>query len=133
MKEVIAIIRANMINQTKKALLNAGIPSFTGCKAMGRGKRSIDFQVMEALGEGGSLSDSPDLLPTIGQGGRLIPKRYLSIVVPDERVNELVDTLIKVNQTKQPGDGKIFVLPVKNVFRVRTGESGETALDEMAV
>jgi len=40
---------------------------------------------------------------------------------------------MKINRTKQPGDGKIFVLPVKNVFRVRTGESGDAALDEMAV
>lgn len=133
MKEVIAIIRANMINQTKNALLEAGFPSFTGIKAMGRGRRSVDFQVIEAMGDNGSLADSPDLLPSISQGGRLIPKRYLSIVVPSDRVDDLVQTLIKVNQTKEAGDGKIFVLPVKDVFRVRTGESGDIALDEMIV
>lgn len=68
MKEVIAIIRANMINQTKNALLEAGFPSFTGIKAMGRGRRSVDFQVIEAMGDNGSLADSPDLLPSISQG-----------------------------------------------------------------
>jgi nitrogen regulatory protein PII 2 len=133
MKEVIAVIRVNRINQTKKALLDAGFPSFTGLKAMGRGRKSVDFQVMEAMEQSGSLSETPDILTTIGQGGRLIPKRYLSIAVPDERVKKLVDILIKTNRTKEAGDGKIFVLPLNNVHRVRTGESGETALDEMAV
>lgn len=133
MKEVIAIIRVNRINQTKKALLDAGFPSFTGLKAMGRGRKSVDFQVMEAMEQSGSLSETPDILTTIGQGGRLIPKRYLSIAVPDERVKKLVDIIIKVNRTTEAGDGKIFVLPLNNVHRVRTGESGETALDEMAV
>jgi nitrogen regulatory protein PII 2 len=133
MKEVIAVIRANMINQTKNALLEMGFPAFTACKALGRGKRSVDFQVIEALDKNGSLSENPELLPSISQGGRLIPKRYLSIVVPSERVKDLVDTIMKINRTKQPGDGKIFVLPVKNVFRVRTGETGMSALDEMAV
>lgn len=132
MKEVVAIIRANMINRTKKALLDAGFPSFTGCKAMGRGRRSVDFQVIQALDDGGSLADSPDFLPTIGQGGRLIPKRYLNIIVPSERVDALVKVLMTVNKTGQPGDGKVFVLPVKDVLRVRTGESGDAALDEMA-
>lgn len=133
MKEVIAVIRANMINQTKKALLDKGFPAFTACKAFGRGKRSVDFQLLEAMEASGSLSESPDILPSISQGGRLMAKRYLTIIVPKERVKELIDTLIKVNQTTEPGDGKIFVLPVQNVLRVRTGETGLTALDEMAV
>lgn len=133
MREIVAIIRANKINQTKKALLDKGFPAFTACKAYGRGKRSVDFQIMEAMDKSGSLSDSPDILPSISQGGRLMPKRYLNIVVPKERVSELVETIIKVNQTKEPGDGKIFVIPVQNVLRVRTGESGLVALNEMAV
>jgi len=62
------------------------------------------------------------------EGHRLIPKRLLSVVVRDDEVNELVDVLIAVNQKGHPGDGKIFVMPVTDCARVRTGEIGELAL-----
>jgi nitrogen regulatory protein PII 2 len=52
-------------------------------------------------------------------------------VVPDGKVSELIQTIIKVNQTGNPGDGKIFVSSVTDVVRVRTGETGSEAIDEM--
>jgi nitrogen regulatory protein PII 2 len=62
-------------------------------------------------------------------GHRLIAKRFISIVVPDELVEKTVKTIIETNQTGNPGDGKVFVLPVMNSIRVRTGEEGAQTLD----
>jgi nitrogen regulatory protein PII 2 len=50
-------------------------------------------------------------------------------VVPDEKVKLVVNTIIKANQTGNPGDGKIFVLPVTEAVRVRTCEDGDAVLD----
>ena len=129
MKEVLAVIRMNKINQTKEALVSAGFPAFTGMKGAGRGKRSVDFQVLRAI------SDDPkvnlDVLSTLSQGSRLIPKRVISLVAADELVPDIVGIITKVNQTGTPGDGKIFVLPVSEVYRIRTQETGPAAIDEM--
>jgi nitrogen regulatory protein PII 2 len=54
----------------------------------------------------------------------------ISIVLPDNMVEKTVQTIIKVNQTGAPGDGKIFVSPVWESVRVRTGETGDMTLDE---
>ena len=52
MKEVIAIIRMDMINKTKEALLQSGFPAVTGLKVMGRGKKKVDFTLIESLVSG---------------------------------------------------------------------------------
>ena len=129
MKEVMAVIRANKINQTKAALVDAGLPAFTGMAALGRGRRPVEFELLQAINE--NPAHGAEVLPTLSQGGRLIPKRLISLIVPDERVPEVVQTLIKANQTGKPGDGKIFVLPISEIFRIRTGDTGLQAIDEM--
>jgi nitrogen regulatory protein PII 2 len=53
------------------------------------------------------------------------------MIVPDGKVPELINTIMKVNRTGSPGDGKVFVCPVLDVVRVRTGETGAAAIDEM--
>lgn len=129
MKEVLAVIRMNKINQTKAALVAAGFPAFTGVKVLGRGSRPVDQKVLQALSE--SASPAPEALATLAQGPRLYAKRMVSLVVPDARVTAVVQTLIAANQTGNPGDGRIFVLPVSDAARVRTGEAGDAAIDEM--
>lgn len=129
MKEVLAVIRMNKINQTKAALSKAGFPSVTAVKVVGRGRQAVDFQLAKAINE--NPQDSSDLLPLLAQGHRLIPKRMLSLVVPDDNVQQVVDALIQANQTSNPGDGKIFVLPVEDSVRVSSGETGAVAVDEM--
>jgi nitrogen regulatory protein PII 2 len=129
MKEITAIIRQNKINQTKSALIDAGFPAATAVRALGRGRRPVEPEVLEAINQ--NPRDSADVLPTIAHGGRFFPKRIITMVVPDERVSDLIGAIIKVNQTGSPGDGKIFVLPVHDTIRVRTGETGESAVDEM--
>jgi nitrogen regulatory protein PII 2 len=54
----------------------------------------------------------------------------ISIIVPDKLVGKTVTTIISVNQTGKPGDGKVFILPVHDTIRVRTGEAGDKTLDE---
>jgi nitrogen regulatory protein PII 2 len=54
----------------------------------------------------------------------------ISIVVPDSLTEETVSTIIAANRTGKSGDGKIFVMPVLDAIRVRTGEEGDEALDE---
>jgi nitrogen regulatory protein PII 2 len=60
----------------------------------------------------------------------MVPKRALIVVVPDDLVEKTVKTLIRVNQTGKSGDGKIFIMPCLDAIRVRTGERGDSVLDE---
>jgi nitrogen regulatory protein P-II 1 len=57
-----------------------------------------------------------------------LPKIKVEIVVADTMVEQVVDAIMKSARTGQVGDGKIFIFPVDDVIRVRTGESGESAL-----
>lgn len=126
LKEVVAIVRMNMMNQTKQALADAGISSFTATgRVVGRGKGQVDFRILQGAGEGYT-----EAISQLGKGPRLIPKRLLYVVVPDKLVKTVVETIIQVNQTGKPGDGKIFVLPVLDAIRVRTAETGDQVLDE---
>ena len=59
---------------------------------------------------------------------RFIPKVRIDIVVQDEDVKKVMDAVSKVARTQNVGDGKIFVTPVENALRIRTGEVGTSAL-----
>ena len=126
MKEVMAIVRMNMMNVTKRALSDAGISSITARDALGRGKGLVDVQLLKGAERG-----YEEAISQLGQSGRLIPKRAMVIVVPDKLVEKTVKTIIKVNRTGKPGDGMIFVLPSLDAIRVRTGESGDAVLDDV--
>ncbi len=126
MKEILAIVRMNKMNQTKRALSEVGITSITARDALGRGKGLVDVQLLEGAEKG-----YEEAISQLGQTQRMIPKRALIIVVPDELVDKTVDTLIRVNQTGKSGDGKIFVMSCQDAIRVRTGERGDAVLDEV--
>lgn len=126
MKEIIAVIRQNMINQTKEALLEKGFPSITGCKVMGRGKARVSFTYIDESIIQENVSTK--LAEELSERHRLIPKRLVVVVVNDEDVKKAVDTIMIINSTGNPGDGKIFVLPLVDAIRVRTGETGEDAI-----
>ena len=59
---------------------------------------------------------------------RFLPALKVEIVVPNEAGDKVVDTIVKAAQTGQIGDGKIFVYPIANSIRIRTGETGNSAL-----
>jgi nitrogen regulatory protein PII 2 len=125
MKEVLAVIRMQKINQTKKSLVEAGIPSMHARECLGRGKGLVDLEVLKGAEQG-----YEEAIAQLGNSQRLIPKRMISITVPDKLVEKTVATIIAVNRTDKPGDGKIFILPVFDVVRIRTGETGDDTLDE---
>ena len=125
MKEIMAIVRINMMNKTKRALAEAGISSITARDALGRGKGLVDMTLLEGAEKG-----YEEAISQLGQSQRLIPTRIFYVVVPDKLVQKTVKTIIKVNRTGKSGDGKIFVMPVADSVRVRTGESGDPILDE---
>jgi nitrogen regulatory protein PII 2 len=126
MKEVMAIVRMNMMNKTKRALADAGISSMTARDALGRGRGLVDLTVLEGAEKG-----YEEAIAQLGQSQRLIPKRIFSVVVPDKLVSRTVKTIIQINQTGKSGDGKIFIMPVIDAVRVRTGDSGNDVLDEV--
>jgi nitrogen regulatory protein PII 2 len=125
MKEVMAVIRMNKMNQTKSALAKAGVVSFTARRVVGRGRGKVDYLLLK-----GAEAGCEEAIVQLAPGPKLIPKRLLNIVVPDDLVQSVVRTIIEVNQTGHPGDGKIFVMPVSESVRVSTGETGDAALDE---
>lgn len=120
------VIRRHQVPATKKAFEDAGFPALTIQSVEGRGKQG---------GIGGWAAEiDPELnaamYPELGDGTKFnwIPKRMLTIVVQDDQVEDVVNAIIKANQTGNMGDGKIFVLPLKEVVRVRTGETGQEAV-----
>ena len=127
MKEVMCIIRLNKVNKTKESLAEAGFPSITCSKVLGRGKKSIDQALIESYVEAGEIPPAA-YGENLSERGRLIPKRFITLIVDDDQVKTVVDTVMSVNSTGNPGDGKIFILPIEEVYRVRDGESGEKAI-----
>jgi nitrogen regulatory protein PII 2 len=125
MKEVMAVVRMNRINQTKRALSAAGITSLHAKDCLGRGKGLVEVNIPT-----GAEQLYEEAMAKLGGEGRLYPKRMISVVVPDKLVKKVVDTIIGANKTGKSGDGKIFVMPVLDSIRIRTGETGDETLDE---
>ncbi len=137
MKEITAIIRRDKLPETKTVLEQLGYPSLTIQSVDGRGKQKgamcaeMDSEMPASFCTAVKLTPTPSsyalehALPKIAL---FVPKRLLTIVVPDDVVSTVVKSIIKVNQTGKAGDGKIFVSPVNDALRVRTGEQGGEAI-----
>ena len=121
MKEITAIIRPNKITKTKKVLETLGFPAMTAQRVLGRGKQEA------IIGEVTMDIDKSRLLKKEGTM-RYIPKRMLTLLVPDQEVSLVVEAIMRVNQTGQKGDGRVFVSPIEEAIRVRTGENGDKAI-----
>jgi len=126
MKEIMTLIRRHQVPATKKAFEDAGYPALTIQSVEGRGKQG---------GIGGWAAEVDPELNAVMSAEladetrfNWIPKRMLTIVVQDDQVEEVVNVIIKANQTGHVGDGKIFVCPLTEVVRVRTGEIGKEAV-----
>ncbi len=123
MKEIIAVIRPKKVSATKDALVKLGYPSLTAIPVLGRGKQKGLENEINIEFRPGTL----DLNRHVAM--KYIPKRYLSIVIPDDEVEAVIQAIIKTNQTDQIGDGKIFVCPVEEALRIRTEEQGNSAIN----
>ena len=116
MKEVLAVIRRTTLPETKAALVEVGYKALTYQSVEGRGKQR------------GFLGESDPTLAPESDEATFQPKRLVTLLVPDQDVGKVVAAIIRVNQTGYPGDGKIFITPLDEVWRVRTGEAGEAAI-----
>lgn len=137
MKEITMIIRRDKLPETKKILDELGYPSMTIQSVDGRGKQKgamcaeMDTDMPESYCTAVKLKPTPStyaLEHTLPKIALYVPKRMLTIIVPDDVVSKLVKSIIKVNQTGKHGDGKIFVSPIENAVRVRTGERDGEAI-----
>jgi nitrogen regulatory protein P-II 1 len=112
MKKIEAIIREERLNPVKQALEEKSYWGMTISEVSGRGhQRGISFQ-----GRAGEYRVD------------LLPKLKIELVVFDDGVSDVVDAIVRNARTGETGDGKIFILPVENVIRVRTGEGGNAAV-----
>jgi nitrogen regulatory protein P-II 1 len=112
-KKIEAIVRPEKLDEIRDALTNQGILGLTMFQVTGRGAQKGVVHV----GRGGE-SYRVDLLPRV----------KLEVVVHDNASERVVQTIIKSAWTGNVGDGKIFILPVEDAIRVRTGERGDVAL-----
>lgn len=138
MKEITAVIRRDRLPDTKKVLEDLGFPSLTIQSVDGRGKQKgmvcdndLDPDLPDAFCTSAKLKPTPSsyaLEHALPKVALFVPKRMLTMVVPDDLVSKIVKAIIKVNQTGKTGDGKIFVSPIDRALRVRTGETDGEAI-----
>ncbi|MEM3086476.1 MAG: P-II family nitrogen regulator [Halobacteria archaeon] len=112
MKRIEAIIRPEKLDDVKKALEKGGIVGLNVGEVKGRGmQKGITVQYR-------GTTTTVDM----------IPKLRVTVVVKAADVQKAVDAIVASARTGSPGDGKIFVMPVEDVIRIRTGERGESAV-----
>ena len=112
MKKIEAIIKPFKLDEVKEALGEAGVQGLTAAEVKGFGRQKGHTELYRGA------EYVVDFLPKI----------KVEVVVPDDRVARVVEAIAKAARTGRIGDGKIFVLPVDEVVRIRTGEHGEEAI-----
>ena len=112
MKLVVAVIKPNRLDEVKDALRELGVGGMTATEVQGYGRqrgttelyRGAEYQV------------------------DLVPKVQVQVVVDDDQVTPIVEAILAAARTGKIGDGKIWVQPVDEAWRIRTGELGNEAL-----
>lgn len=112
MKKIEAVIKPFKLEEVKEALSNVGIKGLTVSEVKGFGRqkghkelyRGAEYEI------------------------EFLPKVKLEIVVPDSEVENVIEAIVTSARTGRLGDGKVFVNPVEEVIRIRTGERGEDAI-----
>jgi len=112
MKKIIAIIRPDKLEVVKNALEEIGCHGMTVKDVKGRGRQ---LGITESYRGHDYRID-------------ILPKTEIEIVTKDEDVEDIVQTIVETAKTGDIGDGKIFVSPVEEVIRIRTGERGDKAI-----
>jgi nitrogen regulatory protein P-II 1 len=112
MKLIVAVVKPHRLDDVKEALREMGIGGLTAVEAQGFGRqrghteiyRGAEYQV------------------------DFVPKVQVEVLVDDAQVDPVIDTIMGAARTGKIGDGKIWVLPVEQVHRIRTGEMGPDAI-----
>ena len=112
MKKIEATVRPEKLEPVRSALAEIGILGMTVTEVSGRGRQrgiSLQWRVGEYRVE-------------------FLPKVKMEVVVLDEDVGRALNAIVRKARTGERGDGKIFVYPIENAIRIRTGEEGENAI-----
>lgn len=112
MKKIEAILRPFKVDDLREALSEIGVKGMTLMEVKGYGRQKGHTEVYRGS------EYNVDFLP----------KAKIEIVVKDDMLERVIATIIKVAKTGQVGDGKIFILPIEDVIRIRTEESGDEAV-----
>ncbi|MDR1010462.1 MAG: P-II family nitrogen regulator [Opitutaceae bacterium] len=112
MKLIIAIIKPFKLEEVKDALAEIGVEGMTVTEVKGFGRQKGHTEIYRGS------EYTVDFLPKV----------KIEIVVTDEIKDKVVDTIVKAAKTGKIGDGKVFVAPVDEVIRIRTGERGDGAV-----
>ena len=112
MKLIIAIIKPFKLEEVKEALAAAGIEGMTVTEVKGFGRQKGHTEIYRGS------EYTVDFLPKV----------KLEVAVSDDTAGKAVDTIVKAAKTGKIGDGKVFVLPMDEVVRIRTDERGESAV-----
>lgn len=112
MKKIEAIIKPFKLEEVKESLSTAGIQGITVSEVKGFGRQKGHTELYRGAEY---IID-------------FLPKIKIEIVVRDEDVTKVIEAIQSVAKTGRIGDGKIFVLPMEQVIRIRTGETGEAAI-----
>ncbi len=112
MKLIKAIIKPFKLEEVKEALAEIGIEGMTVTEVKGFGRQKGHTEIYRGS------EYTVDFLPKV----------ELEIAVSDELAAKTVETIVKAGKTGKIGDGKVFVIPVEDAIRIRTDETGESAL-----
>ncbi len=112
MKMVSAVIKTFKLDEVKNAILKVGVHGMTVREVMGFGRQK------------GHIENYRGTRYEV----KFIPKVKIEVVIPDDKVEEILDIIRQTAHTGEIGNGKIFVYPIEDVIRIRTGERGEDAV-----
>jgi nitrogen regulatory protein P-II 1 len=112
MKKIEAIIKPFKLEEVKDALIKIGVGGMTVSEVRGFGQQKGETEIYRGT------EYVVDFLPKI----------KIEVVVKDEDAEKVIETIANTARTGRVGDGKIFVIPVEDVVRIRTGERGEKAV-----
>ncbi|MBX2854999.1 MAG: P-II family nitrogen regulator [Rhodobacteraceae bacterium] len=112
MKMIVAILRPHALETARQALADLGVAGMTAVEARGYGRQQGHTEIYRGA----------------EYKIEFVPKTRIEVVVEDDMVDRVIETLTTASRTGKIGDGKIFTLPVDGALRVRTGETGGEAL-----
>ncbi|RRD91713.1 P-II family nitrogen regulator [Conchiformibius steedae] len=112
MKKIEAVIKPFKLDDVREALTEIGITGMTVSEVKGFGRQRGHTEIYRGA------EYAVDFLPKV----------KIELVLPDEQVERAVETIIEIARSGKIGDGKIFILPVEEVIRIRTGETAEAAV-----
>jgi nitrogen regulatory protein PII len=112
MKLIVAVIKPFKLEEVKEALAAAGIEGMTVTEVKGFGRQKGHTEIYRGS------EYTVDFLPKV----------KLEVAVADDMAGKAIDAILKGAKTGKIGDGKVFVLPIEEVIRIRTNERGESAI-----